>query len=442
MKMPETPPTIPAEYDYGAVLNDLVSIGKFWELFELNDNKYPYWDKCKYVAKGWGYDPVKLWAAIKSNRRNNRLYFDSQYKFYISTPSLVQNYLHNFDMNLGGSMQGDGIIPAQDKNRYLISSLMEEAIASSQLEGAATTRKLAKEMLEANRAPRNESEQMILNNYEAMKWIVSNKDRPFTNENILKLHAIITKNTLGSQSEEGAFRQTDDVNVVDVQTGDVVHHPPAALQLAGLMKAFCDLANERSKPGFFIHPITRGIVLHFLIGFIHPFTDGNGRTARTIFYWYLIRKGYWLIEYMSVSRIILKAKAQYARAYLHTEIDNNDLTYFIIYNLQCIHTALDELKKYIERKTNEKKNTIVLLRGTDFNERQIRLLQEVLHDPTSSYSVAQVEEWFRISNQTARNDLNGLVDAGLLNYRKAGRHMRFFAVNDFTDRLATLKKKF
>jgi len=347
----------------------------------------------------------------------------------------MQEYLHEFDMNLGGSMQGDGIIPSQEKDRYLLSSLMEEAIASSQLEGAVTTRKLAKEMLETNRKPRNESEQMILNNYEGMKWIVANKDKPFTINNILELHGIITKNTLASTTDEGAFRTDNNVNVVDVQTGEIVHHPPSHEQLSQLMNAFCHFANDKQTVRFFIHPIVKGITLHFLLGFIHPFSDGNGRTARTLFYWYLIKKGYWLIEYMSVSRIILKSKAQYARAYLHTELDNNDLTYFVLYNLRCIKTALEELKKYIERKTQEKKRSITLLRNTNFNERQIHLLQEMLHDQTSNYSVGQLEKWFKVSNQTVRNDLNGLVEVGLIEFRKAGKQLLYFPVKDFVTTL-------
>jgi Fic family protein len=435
MKMPETPPPIPVDYSYSEVLDDLIKIGKFWNLFEINNNQFPYWDKWKYIAKEWSYDSKKLWAAVQSNRTGNKLHLAGNYSFRLNSPSVMQEYLHDFDMNLGGSMQGDGIIPSQEKDRYLLSSLMEEAIASSQLEGAVTTRKLAKQMLAANRKPRNESEQMILNNYEGMKWIVANKDKPFTIDNILELHGIITKNTLSSTVDEGAFRTDNNVNVVDVQTGEIVHHPPSHEQLSQLMNAFCHFANDKHAVRFFIHPIVKGITLHFLLGFIHPFSDGNGRTARTLFYWYLIRKGYWLIEYMSVSRIMLKAKAQYARAYLHTELDNNDLTYFILYNLQCIKTALEELKKYIERKTQEKKRSITLLRNTNFNERQIHLLQELLHDQSSNYSVGQLEKWFKVSNQTARNDLNGLVEVGLIEFRKAGKQLLYFPVKDFVTAL-------
>lgn len=435
MKIPETPPSIPESYS--EILDDLIKIGKFWNLFEINNNQFPYWDKWKYIAKDWSYDPKKLWAAVQSNRIGNKLHLVENYSFRLNSPSVMQEYLHDFDMNLGGSMQGDGIIPNQEKDRYLLSSLMEEAIASSQLEGAVTTRKLAKEMLETNRKPRNESEQMILNNYEAMKWIVANKDKSFTIDNILELHGVITKNTLASTADEGSFRTNNNVNVVDVQTGEIVHRPPSHEQLSKLMNAFCHFANDKHVVRFFIHPIVKGITLHFLLGFIHPFSDGNGRTARTLFYWYLIKKGYWLIEYMSVSRIILKAKARYARAYLHTELDNNDLTYFVLYNLQCIKTALEDLKKYIKRKTQEKKRSITLLRNTNFNERQIRLLQETLQDQTSNYSVGQLEKWFKISNQTARNDLNALVNVGLMEFRKAGKQLLYFPVKDF---VATLQK--
>ncbi len=344
----------------------------------------------------------------------------------------MQQLLHEFDMNLGGTLQGESIVPGEEKERYLISSLMEEAIASSQIEGAATTRKVAKEMLENNRKPRNHSDQMIANNFEGMKWIVANKVLPFTPGNIRKVHTIITQNTLSRKEEEGAFRTDNDVNVVDVQTGDVIYHPPDYQYLDGMIDEFCKFANDEDKQRFFIHPVSKGLILHFLIGYIHPFADGNGRTARTIFYWYLLKKGYWLIEYMSVSRVILNSKAQYARAYLQTEIDDNDLTYFILYNLKCIQTALADLKKYIQRKVSEKRNVLELLRTTAFNDRQISVLQEIIQDQGVFFTVAQLQKWFNVSDQTARNDLNQLVSAGLLENRSVSKKIHYFPVKDFS----------
>ena len=142
---------------------------------------------------------------------------------------------------------------------------------------------------------------------------------------------------------------------------------------------------------------------------------------------------------MSISRIILNSKAQYARAYIHTEQDENDLTYFLIYNLEATEKALEDLKKYIHRKSVEKQNTIALLRNTNFNDRQIVLLQEVIQDLTLYFTVQQVQNKFRISNQTARNDLSGLVHAGAFAERKSGKLVQYLPVTSFVKKIANSK---
>jgi Fic family protein len=438
MSLPEKAPHFPANYNYIPSLDKVAKAGRLQEFLKTDDLKYYYWEKWKYKANEWGIDPQHLWTAAKFKRLANKTIQLSEidgFNFSIGTPTMIQEHLHKFDMHLGGSFQGDGIIPADEKEQYLISSLMEEAIASSQIEGAATTRKVAKEMLESNRKPLNTSEQMIVNNYHAMQWIVENKDAPFTTENIKKLHSILTKSTLTDATEEGAFRVDNDVKVVDVQTGRIVYTPPESDQLDQLMADVCKFGNDQEKQTDFIHPITKAIILHFLIGYIHPFADGNGRTARTLFYWYLLKKGYWLIEYMSVSRVILNSKAQYARAYLYTEQDNNDLTYFIMYHLKAIHIALEDLKLYISRKKAEKQNVIALLRSTSFNDRQISIIQEILQDPTTYFTVLRIQNKFGVSNQTARNDLANLVENGVLEERRSGNKSQFLPFPGFIKKL-------
>ncbi|WP_157986616.1 Fic family protein [Chitinophaga alhagiae] len=438
MRLPERTPVIPRDFDFSAMLTTLIGLEKFEEFRILLNARYYYYDKWKYRASEWGVDPQLLWATVKTYRKisNKKLILSGHQAltFLIDSPSMVQQYLHEFDLNLGGSLQGETIIPSEDRDRYLISSLMEEAIASSQLEGAATTRKIAKEMLEKNRKPKNNAEQMIVNNYNAMQWIVMNKNAAITSDNIKQLHSILTRSTM-SDEEVGEFRKGDDVNVVDVQTGISIYTPPKADQLHQMMEAFCAFANDKDKTNFFLHPITKGIILHFLAGYIHPFADGNGRTARTLFYWYLLKHGYWLIEFMSVSRSILSSKGQYTRAYLHTEQDENDLTYFVIYNLKCIQMALDDLKFYIRRKSDEKQRAMEMLRSTTLNERQIVLVQEVLRVPATVFTVKQVETKFGVSNQTARNDLNGLVAEGFFEERRAGKKSQYLPVKDIDRKL-------
>lgn len=434
MRKIESPPFIGADKDFEELLDELIATKMFPVATEIDESSYPYWEKWKYLAREWDLDPKRVWKVIKKKRSISRrtVNFDSggRFNLQMNTPSIMQKQLHELDLSLGGSLDASDIIPADEKQRYLVSSLMEEAIASSQLEGAATTRKLAKQMLASNRKPRNPGEQMIANNYVAMQWIVQNKHTPITESAILQLHRLITNDTLSHKEEEGAFRTTDDVRVIDVQTGEILHTPPQSQDLGRLMQTFCGFMNDKQKEDFFLHPISKAIILHFLIGYIHPFADGNGRTARALFYWYLIRKGYWLIEYMSVSRIILASKAQYSRAYQHTEKDENDVTYFVLYNLRCIQRSLEELKMYIERKNQEKKSILVLLRHTDYNDRQILLIEEILNEKKTMFTVTEVQHKFGVANQTARTDLEYLVVKGILQTRKSGNKIQFVLAED------------
>jgi Fic family protein len=399
---------------------------------KINENYY-YWDKIKYLKTPEGVTNEKLWAFVKVRRRSSPFkYTIGKYSFYWFLSSRMQELLHLFDMNIGGSLESRSLIPKDDKNRYLISSIMEEAIASSQIEGAVTTRKQAKEMLRKNIPPKNRSEQMILNNYVTIQKILEIKDKDLTPELLLEVQQFVSKNTLESKEYEGSFRQSNDVNVVDVLDGEIVHSPPDHTEIEGLIKELCDFFNfDTSEP--FIHPIIKGCIIHFLIGFIHPFVDGNGRTARALFYWYLLKKGYWLTEYMSISRLILRSKEQYARAFLYTENDENDLSYFIGYNLRTMKLAFDSLREYIQRKLEEKKQVNEFIKLEGVNERQAQILKWFYEEPSLIMTVRELETRMAIANQTARNDLNGLVKLGYLSTIEMNKKLQAFARSSIFD---------
>lgn len=441
MKLPEKPPGKSHNPNFFNKIIELFDNKEVSKKLSEIDSEYPYWDKFKYKTKGLEFDPEILWSFNKILRSKSQLHIeicnhpDFQLKFN-STHKILQ-YLHEFDMNLGGKLESSAIIPPEDKNRFLISSIMEEAIASSQLEGAVTTREVAKEMLKSERKPRNNSERMILNNYLTIKKIAELKDKKFSKDLIQELHSIISKSTLDSPELEGKWRTNNKINVVDSDTDTIVYTPPSFEKLDELMEAFCRFANE-TKEEVFIHPIVKAIILHFLIGYIHPFADGNGRTARAMFYWYLISRGYWLVEYLSISRIIVKSQVKYAQAYLYTEYDENDLTYFIYYNLRAMHLAMLDLQNYIKRKIEEKKSIYSLIKYEDINERQAEILKELINFPDKSYSIKEIENQFSISYQTARTDLLGLVTLEYLSEKFMGKKMLFFKSKVFDTKIKKL----
>jgi Fic family protein len=316
------------------------------------------------------------------------------------------------DFNFGAGLQKEQLLSDLEKQQYLKNALMEEAVFSSMIEGATTTRVKAKEMLRKSRKPKNHSEQMILNNYKTIQYISEHKEEDISVEKLFELHKLVTENTLEEESV-GVYRNTNDVNVVNELTGEIVHMPPSFEELGGLMDSFVSFFNNNPKEDF-IHPIVKASILHFLIGYIHPFVDGNGRTARAIFYWYLLKNGYWLTEYLSISRVIMKTKVQYEKAYLYTEIDDMDVTYFIHYQVKVLMKAFEELKDYVANKKKEENKLLKFLQFEGINERQAEILHKVEKKSTKYFTIKEVENIFSVTNQTARTDIETLVERGFL----------------------------
>jgi Fic family protein len=249
---------------------------------------------------------------------------------------------------------------------------------------------------------------MIVNNYQTIRHLSDIKFEKMTPELLCEIQSMITKNALDNPEYEGKFRDSDDVNIVDVTDGEIIHTPPKASELPDLVDSLCDFFNNDIK-GSFIHPIVKACILHFMIAYIHPFVDGNGRTARTVFYWYLLKKRYWLVEYLSISRIIAQSKNKYYKAFIYTETDDNDLTYFINYQLNTLKQALDSLQQYISKKVEEKKQAIDFQKVANINQRQAMILRDLHENPDWIFNVKEIENRYGISNQTARTDISGLV---------------------------------
>lgn len=405
---------------------------------KIND-KYLYWDKVKYQTKNNDLSPVDFWAAIKWIRSLDYKYVQfGKYKFAFSQTDYIQEILHKFDLNAGGNPGAQKLIPEQEKDKYLISSIMEEAISSAQIEGAVTTRKRAKEMLRKNDRPRSKSDQMILNNYKTIQTIVGLRNEPLTTSLLLEIHKEISHNTLENKNEEGRFRESNDIYVVNHVESEVVHTPPDFKELPDLMDQLCQFFNNDDH-NYFIHPVIKGIILHFMIGYAHPFVDGNGRTARALFYWYLLSKGYWLTEYLSISRLIIKSKNQYESAYLYTENDENDLTYFINYNLKTMDLAYGALQSYIQRKIEEKKYVTNFQRIQHINERQAEIIKWFYDEPNLLLTVKEVENRLLVSNQTSRTDLQQLSEIGFIDQIEINKKKKAFVRNKAFEKLIRQK---
>lgn len=382
--------------------------------FNRIESEYLPWKKVKYLVSE--ENNKELWREVKLIRRliSKKLTLSSNPRIEVNygVNDFLQQKLHYLDFNFGAGIQKEQLLSDLDKHHYLANALMEESIFSSMIEGATTTRVKAKDMLRKGKKPSNKSEQMILNNYKTIQFISEHKDEEITIAKLFEVHKLVTENTLELENC-GVFRTSNDVMVMNQITGEIVHIPPSFEELEKLMHSFCEFFNKNPKENF-IHPIVKASIMHFLIGYIHPFVDGNGRTARAIFYWYLLKNGYWLTEYLSISRVILKSKTQYEKAFIYTEIDEMDVTYFIHYQVKVLIQAFEDLKNYISKKKKEENKLSKYLKLSNINERQAQILFWIEEDSNRFFTVKEIENIFNITNQTARTDIEELVERNFL----------------------------
>lgn len=411
--------------------------------------KYLHWDRFIWrVPKGTSEQGA--WVATKLARKTIsktvELVAEQGKKFSYCIPDSLYALLHQIDkLSGGGHAIGDGsFITTKEKDRYLVKSLMmEEAITSSQLEGASTTRKIAKEMLETKRLPIDKSEQMIFNNYLLMKKALERKDEELSIDLILELHAIATYKAIDNDATPGALREDNTIAVSNLYN-ELAHEPPCYSSLKERLLSLCDFANEKHdgpNSDTFIHPLVKAIILHFMIGYIHPFGDGNGRTARAIFYWYMLRSGYWLFEYVSISKLIQEKRSDYDAAFIYTETDEFDLTYFIYHQVDVVMRAVNSLNSHIESKKSEFYQFMEWIEKSplskNFKRGQLELLKEAVKQPGRIFTAKQVSAEFDINENTARSYLNGLVDNDLLvaTKGKKGKAIRYVSPAGLREKL-------
>lgn len=400
----------------------------------LDSSHYP-WRKFRHVANEQSLNPEDAWLAAKLSRLGSRQWLGlgrqggEEFSFCAS-PCLFEA-LHRADRALGGggpaSLESDrGLLSdPEHRTRLRIRTLMDEAAESSLIEGAATTRKDAVELLRSRRDPTTKGERMVVNNFIAMQHIKSHLKDPLSVGMLLELQGILTDGTMDPPGDARRLRRPEEpVRVENETTGEVIFTPPSAVGLEHRLRAICDFANREHKGQEFIHPIVKASILHFMIGYEHPFVDGNGRTARAVFYWFALRSGYTIFEYIPISERIRAGRARYPQAYLDSEQDDGDLTYFILYKLDIIGQALDALARMLDHEEQKIKHSQRFLKvSKSLNLRQRLLLEHSLRHPTNRYTVKSHSNSTGITPVTARTDLDALVRLRLMTTSKRGREV-------------------
>lgn len=427
---------------------DLKVIAEFLHKVDITDSKgrYLHWDQFKWRVERKSAE--SLWKAVKFQRKTQYkeigLYDENGKPFVYCTPHSMEATLYQLVKSTGGNVGAVAGSTASDslQNRFLVSSLMmEEAITSAQLEGASTTREVAKKMLKDEREPIDEDERMILNNYLLLKYAEQNCKEELSIDMILEFHKIAVQGTTENNVVPGKFRVANDIYIQDGD-GNIAHQPPDFSLVESRLAKLCEFANQDHSGqygGDFIHPLVKAIVLHFMIGYEHPFRDGNGRTARALFYWFMLKNEYVLFQFISISKLLKEKPKEYGLSYMHSERDDNDLTYFVYFQLDVIKDAFEELKSYLNNKASEFQKISEILEktawGVELNFIQKDLIKKAVKEPGRIFSIKDVSKSYSISDNTSRAHLNKLVSLRLFLSAKDGRKVIYIAPSDLLPKL-------
>lgn len=451
MRKPQTPP------DWSVALTSL-GVERLADVLAKTpdpreDPRYLSWDELRYRTPPDGLDVRTWWTAIRASRQHRGVAVDAMaalYResfFYVPT-ARTQAGLHRFDRTNPARLliraAADGDVTSEIRVRQLI----EEAISSSEIEGARpSTREAARALVREGREPGTRDERMILNNYRAMEHLLALRSQGtrLDRAELLALHRILGEGALEVEHAAGVFRDdAHEVRVADA-SGEIWHQPPPARPTDGRpplevrVDALLEFADP-SRPdaaGVFVHPLVRAIVCHFWLGYEHPFRDGNGRMARALFYWVLLRSGYELAEFLSISGPIDRAPRAYYLAFAHTELDGGDLTYFVHHQIDVIAQAQDELVAHLDARARRSATVSRVVKASaGLGVRQRALLAHALENDGASYTIEGHARSHGVHYQTARADLLDLVARKLFEVRRVGSTKRFAPTASLSKKLA------
>lgn len=408
----------------------------------LPDGRYLHWDDLRRRPPPRGLSPEQWWGATKMARGGARViipgFVDVRGRaFSFCRLDAIDRATHQLDRRDAVREMVEAIGNDALRTEYRIDQLMEEAINSSVIEGARlTTRAQAKALILDGRQPSEKGERMVVNNYLAMQRLLDLAHRDLTLDDLLEIHAILGAGALDEPSSEGRLRTArDQVRIEDAVTGDIWFVPPPASELPerlGVMLSFAH--RETDRP--FIHPLLRAMILHFWLAYLHPFVDGNGRMARALFYWQMLRSKYDFAQYLSISGPIERSRRAYYRAFVLTETDDGDLTYFLLHQLEVLERATDDLIHHLSERAAERGRVSRAFSETQaMNQRQQAVLAYLVRQAGASVTVKGHATSHAVTYLTARKDLQQMEELGLLRRLRVGKTDRYFVAKDAQSRM-------
>lgn len=397
------------------------------------NNNYVHWDKFKDMQLPLDASHEEIWQQAISERQqgNTRKLTIENISINWWLSNTMEAQLHKLDIGLAGGLGMDVLLAPKYVHRHKTNMLLDESITSSLLAGAIVPKKAAREMLLKKRSPQNKDEQVCINIFRALQLSISKKEQPLTQDLLFQIHQTLTKDTIKLKGI-GNYRTNIKIDTSSIDTS-AGYKPVEATLVPQLMNLVFDFYNNDTEP-FFIHPLVKASIIHYLITSFRPFKDANGRMARLLAQMYLLKKEYWVTEFISVSNIISKFKPKYHKAIALSQADGNNIGYFLQFYIQSLQMAHKSLKDFVQR-INKERTEKASPKRSGYNDRQTTVLQWLKDDAEKIVTIRELRSVYGVSKETARTDLTALVEKGWLKYYNINKKTYAFVKGDSFDAL-------
>lgn len=356
-----------------------------------------------------------LWPLLQKERMKRGsslplLTMEGQPFWYVLNPSIIQQVDQISAAARRGILSQPLVLQKLQED-----AVVEEAVYSSMIEGAFTTVSEAASLLKGNRKPRNKSEQMVKNNYEALRYVLEHLEEDITRDTLVNIASILTRDAAENQVTGYRTKQ-----VVVAGREEVVFTPPMANKVAGMMDALLDFIRKAQ-----LHPVLKACVAHFYFVYVHPFEDGNGRTARALSLMILLQAGFDIFRAFPISALAAKERGKYYKAIKNVEDNDGDLTYFIDVYSGMLSRALAQVEERVRKNLLVSQWRDTLEQSGRLNQRQLDGAMWLMQNDQPSITVEAWRKKHGIVTETARLDLLLFSELGLLTRRQDGRKAIF-----------------
>lgn len=244
----------------------------------------------------------------------------------------------------------------------------------------------------------------------------------FTTQLILQIHNDLVKKTFNRSEDEGVFRNRQVVVGYKDSEGRTVvtFQPPRTKDVPKLVQSFLDWLNESATQQ--MNPVLTAGITHYEIVRIHPFIDGNGRTARTLATLLLLMQKFDTRRFFALDDYYDSDRMAYYAALKSVDSKTINITKWMEYFCEGVAFSVNRVKEKVLVISGSKKST-ASLEQVALTKRQMQIVEAISR--SGKITSKEMQAMFRITPQAIHKEMKKLLEMRVVKLVGKGRSAHY-----------------